>query len=92
MSLSFLLIKAKKIQARAYFELFLNLGLPSLKPGASLLEAKNLARALEPKPRLIPPLESASKNSIHLLARNRPGLLNPPSFEPIQAVCILHLT
>ena len=38
-----------KLQARVYFELFLN------KPRAYLLRAHNLARAFEPEHRLIPP-------------------------------------
>ena len=46
-----------KIQARAYFKPFLKLGWLSLQREAYLLRAKNLARAFEPEPRLVPPLE-----------------------------------
>ena len=60
-----------KILARAYFELFWNLGLLCLEPGAwaYLLQAKNLAQAFEPEPRLVPLL-------VHLLLSLRIPWLN----------------
>ena len=48
--------KNAKIQLRAYFESFGKLGSLSLESGAYLLRAKILARALEPEPRLLKPL------------------------------------
>ena len=48
--------KNAKIQVLAYFEPFGKLGSLSLESGAYLQQAKNLARAFEPDPRLGPPL------------------------------------
>ena len=49
--------KNANIRVQAYFEPIGKLGLSSLEPGAYLLRAQNQARAFEPEPRLVPPLE-----------------------------------